>query len=176
MTVTPSRILPRSRFAGWLLVAAAAATVAVLFGPRILQAAAGARLHGPDLEMLARQPWVIQLHLLTAIAAVSLGGVILSLRKGDARHRTLGWGWVVLMGTTALSSLFIVGLNGDVWSLIHLMSGWVLVTLPLGVWAARKHNIARHRQTMTGMFWGASIVAGAFTFIPGRLMWNLFFG
>ena len=29
---------------------------------------------------------------------------------------------------------------------------------------------------MTSLFWGASIVAGAFTFLPGRLMWRLFFG
>lgn len=176
MTATPSRILPRSQAAGWLLVAAAAVTVAILFGPAILRTAAGARLHGPDLALFAAQPWIIQLHLLAAVAGVSLGGIILSLRKGDRRHRTMGWAWVAVMGTAAVSSLFIVGLNGDAWSLIHLISGWVLVGLPLGVRAARRHNIVRHRRMMTGMFWGASIVAGGFAFLPGRLMWNLFFG
>ena len=29
---------------------------------------------------------------------------------------------------------------------------------------------------MTSLYWGASIVAGLFTFVPGRLMWQLFFG
>ncbi len=176
MTTTPSRILPRSHLAGWLLVGAAGLTVAVLFGEDMLRVATGARLHGPDLALLAAQPWIIQLHLLAAIGTVALGGAILSLRKGDTRHRTMGWAWVALMGTTALSSLFIVGINGDVWSLIHVMSGWVLALLPVGVWAARTGRIVRHGRIMSGMFWGASIVAGGFTFLPGRLMWNLFFG
>jgi len=29
---------------------------------------------------------------------------------------------------------------------------------------------------MTGMFVGGLIVAGLLTFLPGRLMWTLFFG
>ena len=29
---------------------------------------------------------------------------------------------------------------------------------------------------MTSMFVGGLIVAGAFTFLPGRLMWAVFFG
>lgn len=177
MITTPSRIMPASRLAGLVLVmAAATAAVAVLFGPQILSVAASARPHGPDLALFAAQPWVIQLHLLAAVGSVALGGVILSLRKGDARHRFMGWGWVVLMGATAGSSLFIVGINGDVWSLIHVMSGWVLLVLPVAIWAARTGRIVRHGRLMTGTFWGASIVAGSFAFLPGRLMWNLFFG
>lgn len=176
MSVQPSRILPSSRTAGWVLVAAAATTVAVLFGPRILKVAAGASPHGFDLALFAAQPWVIQLHVLAAVGTVAIGGIILSLRKGDRLHRTAGWTWVVLMLATAVSSLFIVGLNGDYWSIIHLISGWVLVSLPLAVWAARRHRVKVHGRAMTGMFVGGSLVAGAFTFLPGRLMWNLFFG
>jgi uncharacterized membrane protein len=36
--------------------------------------------------------------------------------------------------------------------------------------------MAAHRHTMTGLFLFGRIVAGAFTFLPGRLMWRLFFG
>ena len=176
MTAQPSRILPSSRNAGWVLVAAAAVAIAALFGPQIITIAGKGRLHGPDLALFAAQPMVLQLHILAALGTVAVGGLIFSMRKGQAFHRTAGWTWVVLMATTAFSSLFIVGLNGDVWSLIHLLSGWVLVTLPLAVYAARKHRVSVHRRAMTGMFVGGSLVAGAFTFLPGRLMWALFFG
>lgn len=171
-----SRILGGSRTAGAVLVAAALLTTAVLFGPRILAVVSKGSFHGPDLALFAAQPLVIQLHILAAVGGVALGGLILSLRKGRTFHRTAGWVWVVLMLLTAGTSLFIVGLNGDVWSLIHLISGWVLVTLPLAVWAARKHKVQVHRRAMTGMFLGASLIAGGFAFLPGRLMWSLFFG
>jgi uncharacterized membrane protein len=176
MAATPARVRPRSLSAGWWLVGAAALATAVLFGPRMLEIAGGARLHGPDLALLARQSWVVRLHLLTAIGTLALGGLLLSMRKGKTFHRTAGWAWVALMLATAGSSLFIVGLNGDMWSLIHVVSGWVLLTLPLGVVAARRHNVVRHRRIMTGIFVGGSVVAGSFAFLPGRLMWNLFLG
>lgn len=168
MSAQTSRILSSSRNAGWVLVAAAAVATAALLGPRIIAVV--------DVALFAAQPLVLQLHILAALGTVALGGLIFSMRKGRAFHRTAGWIWVVLMATTAISSLFIVGINGDVWSLIHLLSGWVLIILPIGVWAARKHRVDVHRKTMTGIFVGGSLVAGAFTFLPGRLMWRLVFG
>ncbi len=176
MTAQTSRILPSGRVAGWVLVATAAVAAVILYGPRMRAAVEAGRFHGPDLELFAAQPMILQLHILAALGTVAVGGLIFSMRKGRTFHRAAGWTWVVLMATTAFSSLFIVGLNGDVWSLIHLLSGWVLVTLPLAVYAARKHRVSVHRQAMTGMFVGGSLVAGAFTFLPGRLMWALFFG
>jgi uncharacterized membrane protein len=176
MSAQPSRILPSSRNAGWVLVAVAALATVVVFGPRMIGAVEQGHLHGPDIPLFAAQPLVLQLHILAALGTVALGGLIFSLRKGRTFHRTAGWLWVVLMATTAVSSLFIVGLNGDVWSLIHLLSGWVLIVLPIGVLAARKHRVEFHRRTMTGIFVGGSLVAGGFTFLPGRLMWRLVFG
>lgn len=170
------RTLPASRAAGALLTAAAAVTAVVLFGPQMLRMVAHASPHGPDLALFVAQSPVLKVHVLAAIAGVGVGAIILSARKGRTFHRTMGWIWVMLMGLTAGASLFIVGLNGNHWSLIHLLSGWTLVTLPLAVRAARKHNVKVHGPAMTSLFWGASIVAGAFTFLPGRLMWNLFFG
>ena len=170
------KTLPASRVAGTLLAIAAGVTALVLFGPQMLRMVAHATPHGPDVPLLMAQPLVLKIHMLAALGGVALGGTILSLRKGDTRHRAMGWIWTLIMGATAGSSLFIVGLNGDHWSLIHLLSGWTLVTLPLAVWAARGRRINVHRRAMTSLFWGASIVAGAFTFLPGRLMWTLFMG
>ncbi|MDP1630743.1 MAG: DUF2306 domain-containing protein [Caulobacter sp.] len=171
----PARSLPNGRAAVRLLAAAAVLTAAGLYGPRLIAAAGGAP-HGPDLDLFLAQPMVIQIHILAAVAAVALGGLILSLRKGHTLHRRMGWMWAGLMAATAGTSLFIVGLNGDVWSLIHLLSGWTLATLPLAVWAARRRRVDLHKRVMTGLFWGASVAAGTFAFLPGRLMWRLFMG
>ena len=167
---------PGSRNAGWLLIAAALVASVALFGRQMLRIVLHATPHGLDVPLLLAQPMVLKVHMLAAITSVGVGAIILWARKGRTFHRTLGWIWAGLMAVTAGASLFIVGLNGDAWSLIHLLSGWTLVSLPIAVWAARKHNVTLHRRTMTGVFWGASIVAGAFTFLPGRLMWTLFMG
>jgi uncharacterized membrane protein len=48
--------------------------------------------------------------------------------------------------------------------------------LPLGVWHAHNHRVQRHRLTMIGLFAGALVVAGLFTFVPGRIMHKVIFG
>jgi uncharacterized membrane protein len=168
--------LPGSRAAGWLLIGAALLVVLLLFGRQMLWLVLHARPHGLDVPLFLAQPTVLQAHVIAAVASVGVGAVILRARKGRTFHRTLGWIWASLMAVTAGTSLFIVGLNGDYWSPIHLLSGWTLALLPVAVWAARRHNVNLHRRTMTGVFWGASIVAGGFALLPGRLMWTLFMG
>jgi len=36
--------------------------------------------------------------------------------------------------------------------------------------------VQSHRKAMTSIFLGALVVAGAFTFLPGRIMYKLVFG
>ena len=77
----------------------------------------------------------------------------------------------------AVSSLFIHVLRmWGPWSPIHLLSILVLVTLPLAVWHARRHDVRRHRNAMTAFFMGALVIAGAFTLLPGRIMHAVVFG
>lgn len=132
--------------------------------------------HWPDLALLARQPFQIQLHIAAALTALLLGTVQLIGVKGTTAHRLIGWTWVVAMAITAVSSLFIRQINPGSFSFIHLLSGWTIIGLPMAVYAARKHRVLAHRRGMTGMFVGGLIVAGALTFLPGRLMWGVFFG
>jgi uncharacterized membrane protein len=119
----------------------------------------------------------IVLHAFAAMTAFALGIVQLSAPKGTLPHRTIGFIWVTLMAIVGLSSFWIHQLRiWGIWSPIHLLSIFTLVMLPLGVWAAHRHAVDRHRRTMTGLFLGALVIAGLFTFMPGRIMYKVAFG
>ena len=62
------------------------------------------------------------------------------------------------------------------WSPIHLLSIFTLIVLPLGVWLAHRHRVADHRRIDDLIFAGALVVAGLFTFVPGRIMHAVVFG
>lgn len=130
----------------------------------------------PNLRLLLDASPVIRLHVAVAASALVLGAFQMVSRKGATYHRIAGWVWVVLMVTVAASSLFITELTPGRWSLIHLLSGWTLISIPVAVIAARRHKVRLHRRFMMGLFFGGLIITGALTFIPGRLMWRVFFG
>ena len=119
----------------------------------------------------------IVLHAMAAMTAFTLGIVQFAAPKGTIPHRTVGWIWVGLMLAVALSSFRIhqIRLWGP-WSPIHLLSIFTLVTVPLAVWAARRHRVAEHRRAMISLFVGALVIAGAFTLLPGRIMHDVAFG
>ena len=111
------------------------------------------------------------------MGAFALGVVQLAAPKGTLPHRTIGWIWVALMAVIALSSFLIHGIKMvGPFSPIHLLSIFTLVMLPLAVLHARRHNVKQHRGAMIGIFVGALVVAGAFTFVPGRIMHAVAFG
>ena len=119
----------------------------------------------------------IPLHAFAAMSAFVLGVVQFAAPKGTLPHRTIGWIWVLLMVTVAVSSFWIhqIRLLG-LWSPIHLLSIFTLVMLPLAVWRAHTHRVADHRLIMTLLFTGALVVAGLFTLLPGRIMHAVLFG
>lgn len=143
--------------------------------PYLGRAFAQAAPHAPDWRLWGELALQTQIHIVAAMTALGLGFVILSLPKGRGWHKPLGWAWVITMAITAASSLFITGLNGNFYSLIHLLTGWTLIALPMGVFAIRNRNVIGHRRAMTSMFLGGLVVAGALTFLPGRFMFELFF-
>jgi len=119
----------------------------------------------------------IPVHAFAAMAAFALGVVQLAAPKGTLPHRTLGWIWVALMALVAGSSFWIHQLRVvGPWSPIHLLSIFSAVMLVLGVWYARRHNVRGHKITMISIFGGALIIAGLFTFVPGRIMHTVLFG
>jgi uncharacterized membrane protein len=119
----------------------------------------------------------IQIHAFSAMAAFALGVVQLSAPKGTLPHRTLGWIWVTLMIVVCISAFFIHELRvWGQWSPIHLLAVFTLVTVPLAVLAARRHDVPKHRRAMLAIFSGALLIAGLFTFYPGRIMYEVLFG
>jgi uncharacterized membrane protein len=177
-----SQTQPRAASYGWRF-AVGMAVVALVVGvalkgawPTIFRMAAAARPHAPDMAIWASLPLAIKLHLAAALAALVLGGGLMSLRKGRLFHRIAGWVWVSLVSLVAGSSLFITSLNPGRLSILHLFTGWVLIVLPLGVMWARRHEIARHRRTMMGLFYGGFAVNLFIAFIPGRTLWTLLMG
>ena len=119
----------------------------------------------------------IPVHAFAAMTAFMLGVVQLAAPKGTLPHRTLGWIWVGLMLAVAISSFAIheIRLVGP-WSPIHLLSIFVLITVPLAVWKAHRHQVADHRRIMISIFSGALVIAGLFTLLPGRIMHAVVFG
>jgi uncharacterized membrane protein len=129
------------------------------------------------LAPLLEAPLVIRIHAFAAMTAFAVGLVQFAAPKGTVPHRAVGWLWAALMLTVAVSSLFIHMLRiWGPWSPIHLLSLLVLVTLPLAVWAAHRHDVRRHRRAMTMLFLGALVIAGGFTLLPGRIMHAVVFG
>jgi uncharacterized membrane protein len=143
---------------------------------QIAAMALAAHPHPPDMALFASLTPAIKIHLATALAALVLGGVLMTQRKGRAFHRVAGWVWVSLVSVTAGSTLFITSLNPGRWSLLHLFTGWVLLVLPLAVIWARRHDIARHRRTMMGLFYGGFAINLLIAFIPGRTLWTMVLG
>ena len=130
-----------------------------------------------SLNPLLNAPLVVQIHAFLAIAAVVLTVAIFSLRRGSRVHRWMGWTWVGLMAIVAASSFAIndIRMVGP-FSPIHLLSVFVLFQLVVNVRAARSHRVRAHARGMKLLTLGALVGAAAFTFMPGRIMYQVVAG
>jgi len=106
--------------------------------------------------------WTLLLvaHASTAVACLLVGAYQLLRRvKGDSAHRMAGWPWVLGMLFVASSSFAIRELRQGQLSLLHVLSVVTLISLILGVLAARRHDVRSHRGFMRGSWFG---LVGAF--------------
>jgi uncharacterized membrane protein len=130
-----------------------------------------------NLGPIAEAPLALKIHMATVIPAFFIGAwLIVFSTKGARFHRMFGVLYLTLMTVTAIDALFVQVINPGHWSLIHL---FVLVTLfgvASTILALRRGNIAAHKRSMIMVYIGGLLIAGAFTFLPGRLMHTLFFG
>lgn len=128
------------------------------------------------LEPLLNASPVIQVHVWAAFIALGLGVVMWMRPKGTRQHKIIGRGFVVFMLVVSFTAIFIRQINAGHFSWIHV---FVPVTI-IGAWQAianiRNGNIKGHKRAVKGMFFGALLIPGVFSFLPGRLMWHVVFG
>jgi uncharacterized membrane protein len=130
-----------------------------------------------NLGLVEQAPLAVKIHLATVIPAFFIGTwLIFFSTKGARVHRALGVLYLTLMTVTAITTLFIHVIDPGHLSWIHLFVPLTLVGVTSTVLALRQGNIARHKRSMIGLYVGALLIAGGFTFVPGRLMYGLFFG
>lgn len=114
------------------------------------------------------------IHLAAVVPAIVIGAVQLAAPKGTRPHRVLGWVWVAAMLAAAVSSFWIMELrHGAGWSVIHLLSLWVLFALAMAIWHVRRGNVRAHKRFMVGTLAGLA-GAGAGALMPGRFLAQLF--
>jgi uncharacterized membrane protein len=125
----------------------------------------------------------IAVHLTAALGALVVGPVALWARKGATQrpmiHRAFGYAWVTLMLITAVSAMFIRDFrlpNMAGFTPIHLLVPYTLACLVGAFWYLAKKDIAAHRTTMQGLYFGACVGAGAFTLLPNRYLGQLVWG
>jgi uncharacterized membrane protein len=115
------------------------------------------------------------IHLTAVVPAVVIGVVQLLSPKGTRPHKALGWIWVAAMGVAAISSFWIMEQRkGEGWSVIHVLSLWVLIALSVAIWQIRRGNVRAHKRFMVGTLIGLA-GAGVGALLPGRFLAHLVF-
>mgnify|MGYP001627784164 CR=1 FL=1 len=127
-----------------------------------------------SLAPLFAASFPVQIHAFAALLLIPLTLTIFALPRGSRLHKGLGWAWVVLMATVALSSFAVnsIRMIGP-FSPIHLLSVLALFALFGAIIAIRKRRVAQHRKIMLGLTYGALLGAGLFTLLPGRIMYDV---
>lgn len=132
-----------------------------------------------DFDPIATSSLAIKVHLATVVPAFAIGTYqIFASKKGSPIHRALGAVYLVLMSITAVAAIFIHSINPNGFlglSPVHLfvpLTAWSVYT---AIVAARAHDVRRHRNAMIGLYVGGLLIAGALTFLPGRVMHRVFF-
>lgn len=123
---------------------------------------------------------LIAVHMSAAVTATVIGPFAMWARLGmktrPKLHRAFGYAWVTMMIVTAATAIFIrsgLGFNLYGFSPIHLLVPLTFFSLFGAFRFLARGNIAGHRKNMISLYIGACLVAGFFTFMPGRFLGDL---
>jgi uncharacterized membrane protein len=134
------------------------------------------------LEPLIQAPIAVQLHVATLLPAFALGTwLVFFSRKGSRHHKLIGKGYLSLMVATSLISFFVHERQPDSplfgLSWVHLLAVFVLFASWRAYGAARKHDMATHRNWMIGIYVNALVINGAVNvFVVDGIARDVFFG
>ncbi|MDV7140780.1 DUF2306 domain-containing protein [Maribacter sp. TH_r10] len=124
--------------------------------------------------------YLMYLHLITVVPCFFIGTMLLLIKKGTYIHINFGRIYMILMVITAVITLFMPAEVGprflNHFGYIHSFSFLTIYTVPTAYWAIKKGNIKSHKRKMVLLYFGAILIAGGFTFTPGRYLHQLFFG
>lgn len=130
-----------------------------------------------DFTAITEAPFIIQAHVACALPAIVLGPIALFRSRRDIWHKIAGRVWVTAMAGLAGTSLFIHEIRMfGLFSPIHILSLVTFVGLFFALRAVFRRDYAAHGRAMRTLYLLALIVAGVFTFGPGRRMSRLFGG
>ncbi len=123
---------------------------------------------------------LMYIHLATVVPCFFIGAYLLLSKKGGTVHRNLGKVYMVLMFFTATVTLFMEAKVGSLFlnhfGWIHSFSFLTIGTVPLALYRIKQGNVTAHKWAMISLYFGAIIIAGGFTFVPGRYLHYVFFG
>ena len=122
-------------------------------------------------------PLPVQVHIIAAVLALILGPIALYRRRRDRTHKVVGYVWVTAMAVLAVGSFLIPSHFTPIG--IGPLHGFAILTL-WSLWARIKaaiaRDIGRHEAILRSLYSNGLIIAGAFTFLPGRTLNQMLFG
>jgi len=122
---------------------------------------------------------LMYLHLATVVPCFFIGIFLFSAKKGTPFHRKMGKLYMLLMLFTALVTIFMPAHVGpqlfNHFGWLHSFTLLTLITVPAAYQDARKGRIKNHKRKMLLLYVGAILIAGSFTFVPGRFLYRFFF-
>lgn len=132
--------------------------------------------------------WVAMLGslaLLAALPLVDLAPVYRRSRSASQFFVLAGQGYYALAFASAavcialgapmggsVERILLIAFAADPFFVVLLLVNFLAITGE----QARRHNVRAHRLTMIFIFTGALVIAGFFTFVPGRIMHDVLFG
>ncbi|WP_370339066.1 M28 family peptidase [Parvularcula marina] len=137
-----------------------------------------------NFEPLLAAPWHIQLHAVAALTALFLGIIQFAAPKGTLPHRIIGPIWAILMTIVILTAIFIIRPRAPGEPFLQHFTFIHYIFIPVSTWGligGLYHvfkggpNMKKHAGPFFGLFLGGLIIAGFFTFMPGRIMHDVLF-
>lgn len=120
------------------------------------------------------------IHLGTVLPAFVIGTVLLLIKKGTSFHKVAGRVYMILMLVTSIVAAFMPAKVGATlfghFGWIHLFCVITIITVPRAYFAAKRGDIKSHKIGMILLYFGALIIAGGFTLMPGRYLHGVLFG